>query len=1282
VSRFEGSDLFARGGEMGQGMRAHDWGATPLGDPANWPSSLRSALSICLGSGFPIAIYWGPQLALLYNDAWSPILGAKHPWALGRSAKDVWPEIWETIGPLFTHVLTTGEATYREDQLLSMRRHGYTEECYFNYTFSPIRGDEGRVDGIFNAVIETTFRVIAERRTRVLRELSDALSGARSAREACRTAARVLGISTHDVPFSLLYLLDPETGHAQLAGAAGLEAGSPAAPEWIALDDETSPWPIGRILSTGRIEAMENAAERTRQTLPGGPWPEPAHAALAAPLASGPGRVAGVLVAGVSPRLAIDDEYRLFVRQAAAQVASAIGNAEAFEAERRRAESLTELDRAKTAFFSNVSHEFRTPLTLILGPIADALDDTREPLSDTQRDRQEVVRRNALRLQKLVNTLLDYARVEAGRAQASFAPTDLARLTADLASGFRSAVESAGLALVVDCPPLDERVHVDIGMWEKIVMNLLSNAFKYTFDGGITVALRASASHAALEVRDTGSGIPVDEQPRIFERFHRVQGARGRSNEGTGIGLALVRELVEAHGGTIDVESTVGAGSTFRVTVPIGVAHLPADRLVEAPGTAGAGAAPWVEEALRWLPAADRRAPESTGRPRVLVADDNADMRDYVRHLLQPRYVVEVVGDGAAALEAAGRARPDLIVADVMMPVLDGFGLLQRIRDDDATRGIPVLMLSARAGDEARVEGLHAGADDYLVKPFSSGELVARVDAALHLARVREESQARVSEINKRLAEQLAEFETLLDVLPVGIGIAHDPECREIRVNPAFAQVLGIDSRANASKTAPRGERPENFRCLDDDGNEVPPTELPMQVAAARGTPVLGAEFNIVHDDGRVYRLLEYAAPLFDEHNRPRGSVGAFIDVTERTRVEKQREELLERERAAREEMDRLRQAAESASRAKDEFLAMLGHELRNPLAPIMTALQLMRLRGDGRLERERDVIERQVSHLTRLVDDLLDVSRIARGKVELKKEPVEIAEVVAKAIEQASPLLEARNHVLELNVPRAGLLVDADQIRLGQVISNLLTNAAKYTEAGGRISITARHEAGHVILSVRDTGIGISPDMLPRVFDLFAQETQSADRAQGGLGLGLTIVRNMVDLHAGSVSVSSDGLGKGSQFDVRLPALDVAERGALGGARSSPGAEPSREALRVLVVDDNQDAAEMLVEVLRSFGHDTQAAYDGPAALRLCRAFVPDVALLDIGLPVMDGYELAERMRELPGLAGVRLVAVTGYGQDSDRERSRRSGFHHHLVKPIDIDAIDGVIREQRPSV
>jgi PAS domain S-box-containing protein len=376
----------------------------------------------------------------------------------------------------------------------------------------------------------------------------------------------------------------------------------------------------------------------------------------------------------------------------------------------------------------------------------------------------------------------------------------------------------------------------------------------------------------------------------------------------------------------------------------------------------------------------------------------------------------------------------------------------------------------------------------------------------------------------------------------------------------------------------------------------------------------------------------------------------------------------------------RLYQEAREADRRKDEFLAMLGHELRNPLAPILTGLKLMQLRGIGG-ERERQVIERQVQYLVRLVDDLLDVSRITRGRVKLHSEPVELSHVLAKAIEMASPLFEQRSHQLAVDVARSGLLVEVDQIRLAQVLANLLTNAAKYTDPHGTIVVSGRRERGEVVIAVRDSGMGISADVLPRVFDLFVQGDRALDRSQGGLGIGLTLARNLVEAHGGTIAAHSDGLGMGSEFTVRLPACSGRAATEREFDSVPPRADGRRAGIRILLVDDNTDAADVLAEVLRRAGHEVAVAYDGPQALGIARAFQPNAALLDIGLPVLDGYELAERLRELlPGYP-LRLVAVTGYGQDTDKHKSRAAGFDAHLVKPIDLRALLALLAEESPS-
>jgi signal transduction histidine kinase len=1220
------------GGEMGALMRSIDWSRTAVGPVETWPQSLRTALSILLETGFPMYIAWGPAFTQFYNDGYRPILGStKHPGAMGASTRETFAEIWHIIGPMFADVMK-GTATNVTDFLLPLDRHGFAEECYFVFSYSPIRQENGEVGGVLVTVTETTQRVIGERRLKTSQALAARTRDARTVRAACRIAVEVLGENPADVPFALLYLVAEDARHAILEGACTIESGTDSAPIRVPLDVETAPWPLAHVLRS-RQPLLVDAPSG----LPG-PDGTPVHKALVLPIVQrADADPIGVLVSGISPRLILDDGYRDSLTLFASQIGAAVASARALEEAKARAEALAELDRAKTMFFSNVSHEFRTPLTLLLGPLQEA---TASADGALRGDDLHAAYRNAQRLLKLVNTLLDFSRIEAGRVEAVFQPTDLGAVTADLASAFRSATERAGIQLVVDCRPLPEPVYVDLDMWEKIVLNLLSNAFKFTFAGSITVALRWCGTHVELSVRDTGVGISPDEVPHVFDRFHRVEPTRARTHEGSGIGLALVRELVTMHGGSVRLDSMVGAGTTFTVSIPAGVAHLPPERLGarRTMTPTATGATPYVQEALRWLPSPIHQGPADapagdgpSAAARVLVADDNADMRGYIARLLGDRWEVEAVSDGIQAMEAATTRRPDVIVADIMMPGLDGFELLRALRADERTRTVPVILLSARAGEEARVDGLQAGADDYLVKPFSARELIARVQAQILGARVRS--------VEKAQALRLA---GILEHAPVGVailrGVAHVFEF----ANDDYAAMvgnrplLGLPIRDALPELAPQGL----FELLDS--------------VLASGRPYVGRSVRVLLNRGgespeETFFDFVYK-PLPDDGAGPGIAVVCF-QVTE---------------------LAKARRSAESANRAKDEFLAMLGHELRNPLAPILTALQLMQLRGVTGGERERMIIERQVKHVVGLVDDLLDISRITRGKVQLKRERVELADVAAKAVEMTSPAFEERRHTLVVDVPR-GLATDGDAVRLAQVVANLLSNAAKYTDPNGRIQVSAARDGDEIVVQVADNGSGITPDMLPRVFDLLTQERQNAERSQGGLGLGLAIVRSLVEAHGGTVGVTSPGMGRGSTFTVRLPAAAHAVGPDTPASRRVPRIGTGR---RVLLVDDNRDAAELLADSLRVMGHMVEVAFDGPGALAAVQWFQPDIALLDLGLPVMDGLELAQRLREDERLQELRLLAITGYAQEADRERTEASGFDGHLAKPIDVHSLDGLLR------
>ncbi|GGK81199.1 histidine kinase [Planomonospora parontospora subsp. parontospora] len=786
-----GAAVFAADEEVGRDLAGVDWRKTPLGPPDGWPQSLRTAVSILLSSRFPMWMAWGPELTFFCNAAYRrDTLGQKYPWALGRPADEVWAEIWDDIGPRIGTVLATGEATWDEALLLFLERAGYPEETYHTFSYSPLRDDDGAVVGMLCVVSEDTERVIGERRMATLRDLGSDPSVVRTEQEMLAFACRQLGRNRHDLPFTLTYLFDDD-GRARLAGTTGIPAGHPAAPADLAFDDPDGVWPAAALARGESVLVSLGGARFTG--LPSGNWPEPPAQAVVVPLLQQGSAPYGFLVAALNRYRPLDRGYQGFIELAAGHVAAGIASARSYQAQQRRAEELAELDRAKTVFFSNISHEFRTPLTLIMGPVQELRSRLRD--ADAQvHEELEIVHRNGLRLGKLVNTLLDFSRIEAGRMQARYEPVDLAAVTAELASVFRSAIDKAGLAFEVDCPPLAEPAYIDRNMWEKVVLNLLSNALKFTFDGSIGVRLRHRDGHAVVTVADTGIGVPADELPRLFERFHRIESARSRSNEGSGIGLALVKELVGLHGGTITADSVEGKGTTFTIRLPLGSGHLPADGLVPTgaaePGSATAD--PFVEEALRWLPAdgtapretaalgvsatASSPAPDGGAPARVLIADDNADMRDYLARLLRQSYQVTLVNDGQAALEAVRADPPDLLVSDVMMPRLDGLQLVAALRADPRTAGVPVLLLSARAGQEASIEGLEAGADDYLVKPFSAAELLARVRANIELARMR----------NHHARWRSAMIESLQEAFFVA-----DESGAVVEINAAFADILG-----------------------------------------------------------------------------------------------------------------------------------------------------------------------------------------------------------------------------------------------------------------------------------------------------------------------------------------------------------------------------------------------------------------------------------------------------------------------------------------------------------
>jgi signal transduction histidine kinase/DNA-binding response OmpR family regulator len=690
--------LFAGFGDTLARHRAHDWSATPLGPVETWPPELCSAIRTVLPSRVPMLLWWEPGLVQIFNEAYTAVLGAKYPEAVGQRAAECWPEVWAELGPVAESVLAGGGATHFENHLLYMRRHGYLEETYWTFSYSPVHAGDGSVVGVFVATSDVTARVLGERRLEALRRLGMlSVAEADRAAQVCRAAVEVLAGSPQDLPFTEIHLCE-DGGTVLVASHGGTDVP----------DREV----VRRVATTGTAELTDAAA--------------------VVPLL-GVGGVLGVVVLGLSRYREYDHAYATFVELVAARVATALGDAVAYGAERDRARALVDLDAAKSRFFQNVGHEFRTPLTLLLAPLRSLLDDHSDALPEAQREAMAAAHRAAQRLRRLVDSLLVVARSESDQLRPRPEPTDVAALTAECAAMFGSVAENAGLELVVDVRPTGV-VALDQEMWARVVLNLLSNAVKFTPAGSVALALRATGTDLVLSVTDTGVGIDESEQERIFERFHQVEGITGRSREGTGIGLSLVADLSAALGGGVTVESEPGSGSTFTVAVPL--RHTDADHEPTTPAVAELGAA-FTGEAAQW-----DRPPVSTSDgwgSRVLLVEDNADMRDHlVRLLAGQHWSVDAVGDADSALRQARDKRPHLVLSDVMLPGRDGLSLLADLRADPDLARVPVVLLTARAGSESTVEGLRGGADDYVVKPFDPVELVARVRVHLELSQLRE----------------------------------------------------------------------------------------------------------------------------------------------------------------------------------------------------------------------------------------------------------------------------------------------------------------------------------------------------------------------------------------------------------------------------------------------------------------------------------------------------------------------------------------------------------------
>lgn len=1216
------------GGEMGKLIRSMDWSKTALGPIEDWPQSLRTSVSLCLSSTFPILIAWGPDTIQIYNDSYRPICGAKHPESMGQSFHICWETALPVVGDAFTRG-QQGEGTYIKDQQMFLDRYGYMEEAYMTFSFAPIRDESGGVGGIFHPITESTEKMLNARRTGVLREFGASLAKTKSVADIGRVTTERYDENQWDLPFLMLYQIDYTSGLAQLVSSTGIP-GDLEIPYQIDINDPAGNWDLYQMLQSG-VNTQTNVEEwlNGRKT---GPFDEVPASAMVLPLRiSGQPEIFGFMVAGVSACRELDQDYLSFYDLLANTYNTAVSSVYAYVQEQNRAEALAAIDRSKTAFFSNVSHEFRTPLTLMLGPLEDIL--AKETLAEEVKEPLDAVHRNAVRLLKLVNNLLDYSRVEAGRTQAAYQQLDLAELTIDLASSFRSIIEKAGMELIVDCQDISGAVYADRQMWEKIVLNLLSNAFKYTLEGSIRVSLQQEGNFALLSLEDTGVGIPEKELPHMFERFHRIENSAGRTHEGTGIGLSLVHELVHLHGGVISVQSVEGKGSTFTVKIPLGKAHLPQEHILqkakEIDSTALTGA--FIKEAYTLLQDQlshpDVQSPATANSlttvqdvtqskdTRILIVDDNVDMRDYLCRLLEPYFTVILAINGQDGLTKIESSSPDLVLSDIMMPVMDGTTMLKHIRAKASNVHLPVIFLSARAGEEARIFGLEAGADDYLVKPFSAAELLTKVRAQIKISTAR------------GMAEQ--QLRDLLRQAPVAIAIYRGKNHMVEMANERMLQYWGRSAEDTFNKPlleAIPELKTQGFdrlmERLHQSGQRVTINEIPVLVNRHGNRDTVFTNLTLEplkNEDGLITGTMAVAADVTEQviarkelekttdtlqlamdaarmgnwmtvwgsgnleishqariiHGLP-DDLELSFDEAARMIVPEHRERVLASIRHAVDTKGRfdedyqiqpwnggrkkwlnttgkielndeggvkavigtildITEAKEDDLR-KDDFIGMVSHELKTPLTSLVGYSQILDLHArrtnDTFAKDKIDKVLTQVKKMNTMINGFLNVSRLESGKIQLNKQPFLMNALIKETIEDLG--LRAGTHQLNFAEGSDANIV-ADRDKIGTVLSNLISNAVKYSPGGMQIMIKSILKNNTVVISVEDEGMGIGQADLEKLFDRYYRAEHKQMENISGFGIGLYLCAEIINRHEGRIWAESV-VGKGSTFYFEIP--------------------------------------------------------------------------------------------------------------------------------------------------
>jgi signal transduction histidine kinase/CheY-like chemotaxis protein len=1109
---------FLSGGEMGRLIREFDWSKTSLGPRSGWSEALKNTVSIALANRFPMLIWWGEDYIQLYNDAYIPVLGLKHPnFGLGHPGSACWDEIWDVLSPLVDTPFNGGPATWMDDILLKINRNNRIEETHFLIAYSavPDSTTESGIGGVLATVNEITDEIIGKRQMETLRKLGKAISTTLSEDQVYAQVTMAFKENALDIPFAVIHRLNADQSEATLAATAGIEKDHPVL-------KSLSRWKsFEKTIREKSIVVSDFETDGT--SLPVGEWDVQPRSYLHVPVRAGKNKTpVAIITLALNPYREYDDLYSNFIELIADQVAFGVSNARAFEEEQKRAEALSEIDKAKTTFFGNISHEFRTPLTLMLGPINDLLVKDSSSMIVADRETILLVQRNALRLQKLVNSLLDFSRIEAGKYKAKFRALDISRITADLASNFTSLMKQADLTYEVDCPILPEPAYLDPEMWEKIVLNLISNAFKFTIEGKISVKTRLVGNHFEMSVSDTGVGISKENLAHLFERFHRVENVRSRTHEGSGIGLALVNELVKMHGGNISVESAEDQGTTFTVSIPVGNKHLPAEQLKRSGETFSSTAVKpqtFRDEVSRWLTNEINSsqgvvAPAADSKPLVLLAEDNVDMQLYIKSILEEYCRVHVVGNGRQALERVKITKPDLILSDVMMPEVDGIGLVKALRKDEALQTIPIILLSARAGEEARIEGLQSGADDYLTKPFGRNELIARVSSNLHLSKLRREA---LQALRYSEAQLRALVNATSDVI--------------YRMSADWKIMRHLDGRNFLQDTGlPLTNWEEKY---------IHPTDrtrvwIAIQ-QAIKSKSMFQLEHQVIRADGTTGWTFSRAIPIFNDNAEIIEWFGVASDISARKFYETELEARVEDRTKA---LNKANSELQVSNEDLQQFAHVASHDLKEPLRKIKTFTLRLREEFDGALpENGKTYIEKVLSaaqRMSTMIDGVLTYSSLnAEG---LETETIDLNTIIRNIeIDLELVILQKRATIVCSDLP----LITGGRVLLHQLFYNLLNNSLKFSHPDRPpfIEIRSRRVKGADgdtdIISVSDNGIGFDQEQSERIFETFTR-LHSKDRFDG-TGLGLALCKKIVERYKGNIKA----FGKrdiGATFVIELP--------------------------------------------------------------------------------------------------------------------------------------------------